>query len=99
MTAAGVWLAPVGTLEVQKGEVHVWRMPLPVDATGVAAFRGVLSAAEHARANHFRSQRHRDAFIVAHATMRTILARYVRRAPEELTFTEGRFGKPALESA
>jgi 4'-phosphopantetheinyl transferase len=82
-----------------KDEVHVWRIPLLADASRVAACDELLSAAEQDRASRFRHERDRDAFILAHGSMRMILARYARRAPEELTFVEGPHGKPALRPA
>lgn len=80
-------------------EVHVWRATLARPEPEVEALRSLLSADELARANGFRFNRHRDDFIVARGTLRTILGRYLRRPPARLRFNYNKYGKPELRGA
>jgi 4'-phosphopantetheinyl transferase len=72
--------------------VDIWTIPLdelrPI----------VLSADEHARANRFRFERDRVHWSHARSALRTTLALYVNRPPEELKFTCGEHGKPSLDN-
>src|SRR5581483_8023621 len=74
--------------------VEIWRIALDRPARGAEA----LSDDERARAARFHFERDRVRFIAAHAAMRAILGRRVQRAPEELRFSTGPRGKPALAS-
>jgi 4'-phosphopantetheinyl transferase len=59
-------------------------------------FGEILSPDEQARADRFHYARDRDRFVVARATLRTVLGRYLRTAPAQLEFTYGPHGKPSL---
>ncbi|MGB6725377.1 MAG: 4'-phosphopantetheinyl transferase superfamily protein, partial [Terracidiphilus sp.] len=76
-------------------DVHIWsaRRPpiLPVD------FEAVLSDGERTRAAGFFFQRHRLAYVFAHAILRDVLSRYLYCRPEDVRFGEDRFGKPFLD--
>lgn len=75
------------------GDVHgveLWRFPC---AQEVGALADALDGDERARAARFVSVVHRDRYVVQHAVMRAILARYVAG---ELVFARGEHGKPRL---
>jgi 4'-phosphopantetheinyl transferase len=76
---------------LRDGIVHVWRFACIGDADA-----SVLSAEERAIAARFVSPAHRDAYMVQHASMRTLLARYLAIPAHALTFVRGPRGKPAL---
>ena len=76
---------------LRDGIVHVWRFACTGEADA-----GVLSDEERAIAARFVSPAHRDAYIVQHATMRGLLARYLDLPARDVTFVRGARGKPAL---
>jgi len=77
-------------------EIHVCQAHLILDASSQALLHSHLSDDENRRAARFRFDRDRDRFIAARGTLRTLLARYLRRRPRDLQFLPGREGKPAL---
>ena len=70
---------------------------LPSPLTSPAA--AFLSADERARAMRLRLPAKAHEFIVGRARLRQILSRYLDRAPAELSFSYGPYGKPALAGA
>jgi 4'-phosphopantetheinyl transferase len=67
--------------------------------TAVAPLRPLLDASENARADRFRVAADRDAYIAAHALLRTMLSRHVSIAPVEWRFRTTEGGKPVLDPA
>lgn len=78
-------------------EVHVWCIPLDVNARCYGQCRSLLDDAECKRADRFASQQDRERFVAAHAALRVILARYLQEEPNRLRFVYGAYGKPALD--
>jgi 4'-phosphopantetheinyl transferase len=77
-------------------EVHVWEFPLTISKSTLAEYARVLSSDECERAARFHFEKDRHKFTVARACMRTILAAYLKRTAQELSFTYSANGKPAL---
>jgi 4'-phosphopantetheinyl transferase len=77
-------------------EVHVWSAPLEQPPEQVEGLLRVLSADERERAGRYRVPRTRAEFVTARGLVRVLLAGYLGRAPEALTFATGPQGKPAL---
>src|SRR5579859_958386 len=92
------WLAPPETLVLGNDEVHIWRATLDQTPSPIQSFRHNLAADEQARAEQFHFKRDRGHFIVARGVLRAILGRYLKRAPEDLSFCYSSHGKPALRS-
>jgi 4'-phosphopantetheinyl transferase len=80
-------------------EIHIWMIPLSVDPTICSAELCLLSDDEAMRANRFRFDRDRSHYVMAHAAMRRVLGRYLRRSPESLEFRLSAFGKPDVVAA
>jgi 4'-phosphopantetheinyl transferase len=57
-----------------------------------------LSVDERMRADRFYFREDRERFVVARGLLRTILGRYLDRAPASLAFTQNHYGKPSLVS-
>ena len=76
------------------GEVHIWRACLACPP--VEPLYAVLSEDERERVARYRSEVSRTRFVVAHAALRDVLARYADAAPAELRFVKNYYGKPAL---
>ncbi|MFS8087118.1 MAG: 4'-phosphopantetheinyl transferase family protein [Acidobacteriota bacterium] len=75
-------------------EVHVWRARL--DAPRSKDFELSLSDDDRERAARFRFEGDRHRFIMARASLRAVLARYLKTSAARLQFDLGPFGKPAL---
>jgi 4'-phosphopantetheinyl transferase len=89
--------APPTRLEPE--EVHVWmRVTDAVTDSVVEQTVSVLSADERSRFEKFVFARDRRDYALAHALLRTALARYVGVGPEELQFRVAPRGKPFLVS-
>jgi 4'-phosphopantetheinyl transferase len=81
---------------IAERKIHAWRVPLePADAD-IAYWASLLDGEERARADAFVFAPDRHRFIVSHANLRLILARYLDAAPASIRFEHGPNGKPAL---
>lgn len=84
----------------ESAEIEV--TPFPLDGEGglpLALARSWLSEDELERAGRFRFERHRDRYLRGRGMLRALLAARLGRTPEELAFTTGAKGKPALAGA
>jgi 4'-phosphopantetheinyl transferase len=77
-------------------EVHIWTMPTQTSSPVVTQLQRVLSREELERASRFRFQHLTDAYIITHGVLRFLLARYLDRAPAEISFKYGVRGKPVV---
>lgn len=82
-----------------KDEVHVWTVDVVVHAQREDALAAVLERAERDRAARFHFVRDRIQYVVAHGTLRELLAAYAGTGPASLRFETGPWGKPALTPA
>lgn len=71
--------------------VDVWTYSLTVER------EAVLTGEERARAARFVFEKDREHWARARSGLRTILASYVGRRPEEIAFSFGEHGKPGVE--
>jgi 4'-phosphopantetheinyl transferase len=78
------------------GVVHIWQIPLSIQANRIRDCRNVLSQDENQRADRFYFDRDRNRFIAARSAIRRILSMYVGVAPGNLVFCYGLKGKPEL---
>jgi Phosphopantetheinyl transferase len=76
--------------------VHVWAIELNDPGFEPAHWRNRLSAEEQARVSRFKFERDQKRYIVAHAALRAILARYTSEEPANIKFVHGQSGKPQL---
>ena len=98
MTEIATWSEAPEVLSLATGEVHVWRLELDQPESVLTEFRRTLEAEELERAGRLYIEKHRRHFVVGRGGLRYVLSRYVDMKPEELQFTYGAFGKPALVS-
>jgi len=77
-------------------EVHVWRADLNAPPDKLSKLLPVLDGTERSRAERFVFDKDRTRFIVARSVLRLLAARYLDGSPEEVEFTYGPQGKPAL---
>jgi 4'-phosphopantetheinyl transferase len=91
--------APLTNAILMPGAVHVWRVALQQPRAMVERLMSLLSADEQTRARRFRFERGFRRFVVAHAALRDILARYLARSPHTISFGANAYGKPHLMDA
>lgn len=94
---AGSWLPPLDLLDINPDQVDVWRISLDLPAASVKLLESTLSTDESQRAARFHFPEDRSRYIVAHGSLRDILARYLRCESRELNFYTDDYGKPALK--
>lgn len=75
-------------------EIHIWY----ADACDgrLLAQTAVLSDGEQAQAERYKNEHARMCYQTGHTALRLLLARYLDKHAETLTFTHGAHGKPAL---
>ena len=90
------WPHPPDTIPPLGRNVHVWAIALDDPGFEPAPWRNRLSAEEQARASRFKFEGDQKRYIVAHAALRAILARYTSEEPATIKFIDGQSGKPQL---
>jgi 4'-phosphopantetheinyl transferase len=95
--AVPTWSNPPATLNLQPGQVDIWRIALDLPPATVKSLDSVLSADERERAARFRFPGGTERYTVAHGCLRHILARYLDCDPKQLCFSTNEYGKPALQ--
>lgn len=84
-------------LNLVQGEVHLWAVRMSVAGQTVPyGFESMLSEPERSRARRFVFDRDQRRYIDAQGVLRTLLGRYLGRAPEALAFDSNTYGKPHL---
>jgi len=76
--------------------IHVWQVSLRQPITLINTCWQVLNDEEQNRANRLVHVEHRDNFIVAHATLRYLIARYIACQPHEVVLQQTHHGKLKL---
>lgn len=79
-------------------ELEVWQARLPEGSRETPSLQELLSPAERARSERFRSSHDRERFVVAHGYLRQVLGRYTGQRPEDLRFVCDPLGKPRLDA-
>lgn len=92
-----VYSANTVPIPLPSTHVHVWRASTGLSPSGVQQAFSLLDSGERRRAEAFRLDAHRNAYIAAHAALRGILAQYIPSSPSEMRFKVGRHGKPLIE--
>lgn len=92
-----IWTQPPDILDLLPVQADVWRISLDLPSATVKYLGSALSTDEAQRAARFRFPADRDRYIVAHGSLRDILARYLHRQPGHLNFSKSEYGKPALK--
>jgi 4'-phosphopantetheinyl transferase len=95
MSEAG-WSPHPEAWEVQLHQVDIWRIILDLSIDPAGSLESVLSRDEIQRAAKFHFPRDRNRFILAHRTLREILAQYLDCDPKQLVFSTNKYGKPSL---
>lgn len=92
------WQSEPGAADLLSDQIAVWRVHLDRQSDCVNSLAEMLSRDEKYRAERFHFEQDRNRFIVARATLRKVLSRYLKIDPSSLQFQYGRRGKPALDT-
>ena len=90
------WTSAPDRLTLSAEEIHIWRVSLDSSPLKLQELAQTLASDELQRAERFRFQVDRRRFIVGRGTLRAILGRYLKTAPETIRFRYEASGKPAL---
>ena len=93
LTATPGWSAPIA---LDDWTIHVWGFSLDGSLSFVEHCRSWLSEDERGRAERLVRQKDQFRYVLAHGSMRAVLARYTGHDPSSVTFQMGATGKPAL---
>src|SRR5260370_4261535 len=93
-----LWAPGPDQLELNEGEIHIWRAHLNCEKIILSQFEATLGADEKVRADRFHFERDRNAFVATRGILRQLLGRYIDRSPVDLQFDYGPQGKPSLRS-
>jgi len=88
--------APLDSLRLEAGELHIWRVPLDLDPERLERLAAHLDADEERRARRFVRRRHGQRFRAGRGALREIVAAYLGDEAEDLRFEYGPRGKPRL---
>jgi 4'-phosphopantetheinyl transferase len=99
MSEPEAWRSPPNPIHLSPAEIHVWRANLAPENADYLRLAALLSEDEQQRAARFRFDKDRWHFVAARGILRSLLAQYLHQAPEQLIFTYGDRGKPALQLA
>lgn len=94
-----LWISPAHFPILRQDEVHLWLAFLPQPSQEIAKFWEILNAKERQRANRLIVKQHRERFVVARGMLRQLLANYLDYSADEIKFTQGAFGKLAIDSS
>ena len=96
MDSAITWAPHPNSLVLDDHALHIWRARLEASQETLNELSNLLSPGESARSERFVVPRDRRHFIVARGTLRSLLGRYVNRAPGSLRIESEPEGKHFL---
>jgi 4'-phosphopantetheinyl transferase len=79
--------------------IHVWQIGLLATSDMIAKCRAILDSPEQERAARYLADVHRNRFIIARASLRLLLGRYLDRDPRDVSFAYNAHGRPEIASA
>lgn len=80
-------------------EIHIWQVALAQPGLAEPKLRALLTSEEQQTADRFRFAPDRRSFTIRRAVLRSLLARYLDRPTNRVSFQYGSHGKPSLVPA
>lgn len=96
MSDMASWERSASQPDLQREEVHVWRVRLPLREEGYEALWGLLMEEEREKVSRFRFEKDRRLAVVARGVLRQLL-KYYTQNPVDLSYNQ--YGKPYLPSS
>ncbi len=81
-------------MQIEPTEADIWHSNLTLAAHDLTVAQTLLQPDEFAKAQRFRFAKHRDRYIAARASLRTILSFYLDIPAKDILFTYDTNGKP-----
>jgi len=75
---------------------HIWIIDLNLDDQTVGKYISLLSDDELDRASRFRFRKDYKVYVITRASLRTLLAKYLKIQPAEIQFAYSKYGKPSI---
>jgi 4'-phosphopantetheinyl transferase len=97
MTTDLSWSPPAQVGFTTDRQVDIWRIRLDLPIHVIQQLQKSLPVEEAARAAQFYFPADQNRFIVSHASLRQILARYLHGEPSQLSFSVNAYRKPYLD--
>jgi 4'-phosphopantetheinyl transferase len=91
-----MWLNPPDNLNLSDDEAHIWRADLKFNECFQTSFLKLLSPDEKSRAQKFRFTKDSRNFIIARGILRSLIGKYLKIKPAEISFRYSEFGKPGI---
>ena len=91
-------MSDVSLTELGKDAVHIW-FAFPKDIQTPALlqrYHQLLNHEEAVQQKRFHFERHRHAYLVTRALVRTTLSRYARVRPQDWVFEKNQYGRPEI---
>ena len=94
----GVWEASLDSAppDLPLASAHVWKRALHGSEAEIEACHDLLSDEEREKAARYRVERPRTDYIFTRGTLRSLLSKYLRIPPHEISFRYTKYGKPFL---
>lgn len=94
----GVWDASLDSSppNLPFATAHVWKRNLRGSEEEINMCHELLSEEEREKATRYRVERPRTDYILTRGTLRSLLSKYLRIAPQEISFRYTQYGKPFL---
>lgn len=96
MCESASWSPPPKVLSLNRSEIHVWRITLDQSVQQEQKLLNTLARDERERADRFAFLKDRRHYIVARGFLRFLLGNYLDAKAEQLEFSYGAYGKPAV---
>jgi 4'-phosphopantetheinyl transferase len=90
------WLSPPAEFSLPPGSLQIWRSRLGAGSDSLARYSELLSPNELARADRFVAAHDRERFIIARATLRILLGKYLQIPSGTVRLEKGPLGKPCV---
>jgi 4'-phosphopantetheinyl transferase len=84
-------------MQLNRSELHVWKVSLEIPERQLEQLRSVLCAEEISRSERFHFENDRRHFIAARGFLRVTVADYIGTTPSVVRFSYNEFGKPDLD--
>jgi 4'-phosphopantetheinyl transferase len=93
-----LWPIAPKITRLEAGHVHLWAADMSEFVEQVSKLSGLLSSAEHERAEKFKFEADSNRYVIRRGLQRLILGRYLEQAPSMIEFQHGAYGKPEVRT-
>ncbi|MCP5061063.1 MAG: 4'-phosphopantetheinyl transferase superfamily protein [Ignavibacteriae bacterium] len=91
------WVKSPINVVLKEDEVYLWLVNLKLEKKSIEFLERSLNANEIEKAYKFHFEKDKNSFIVARASLRIVLSKYLIVEAKEITFKYNEYGKPFLD--